>query len=55
MFKNDDVSVFAAFKAYEAVNENIANDAVPTNIDAVCAFCTKLAVSTFDAFCANNA
>ena len=55
MFKNDDVSVFAEFKAYDAVNANIANEAVPTFIDAVCAICTKLAVSTFDAFCANNA
>ncbi len=32
-----------------------ANDAVPTNIDDVCEFNTKFEVSTFDAFCANNA
>ena len=32
-----------------------ANEAVPTNIDAVCVFCIKFVVSTFDAFCANRA
>ena len=35
MFKNDAVSVFAEFNAYDAVYEKYANEAVPTNIDAV--------------------
>ena len=53
--KNDAVSVFAAFNANRATLAVYANEAVPTNIDAVCEFNTKLAVSTLDAFCANNA
>ena len=40
---------------YDALIVVNAIDAVPTNIEAVCAFCIKLAVSTFDAFCANKA